>query len=186
MKKTLLALALLAPLSLAAQEPRHPSYSYVEAGYVRFDNGLDFDGWGVNGSFGIGDFHLFAGFSDLDPDDGIGIIAADTDWWRAGFGYRMELNPQLDLVARASYRRMEFSGIGSDDGWDAEVGARSLLMPKIEGYVFAGYEDLEGSSGDFFGRLGGVWHFTPNWGLNADVKFTGGERMWFIGPRYSF
>jgi Ax21 family sulfation-dependent quorum factor len=189
MKKTMLALALFSPLAISAQEL---SYNYLELGYSRFDSRPRADGYGLNGSVALGDrFHLFGGFSDLDADritrdDTLESLKPDVDLWHLGFGYNHGLSASTDLIARAAYQRARTTGFGSDDGGFAEVGVRSLMAPSFEGYAFAGYEDMAGVSGDAYARLGAQYRFTERWGLNADLKFGNGDRLWFIGPRLTF
>ena len=52
MKKSLLALTLLAALPFAASAADGVSYNYVEGGYIAND-ALDSDGWAINGSGAI-------------------------------------------------------------------------------------------------------------------------------------
>jgi Ax21 family sulfation-dependent quorum factor len=203
--RPLLALALLLPVAAAAQIPASPSYNYAEIGYTRFSTDPRIDGYTFNGSFALGDrFHLFGGFSDLDArrrlreEDGVvDTIRPDVGLWNLGLGYQHSLSDTMDLVARAAYQRVRLSNVGplggSDDSWSAEVGVRSMFSPRIEGYAFAGWQgvgfdglDIDEWSGDFYGRLGGLWYFTPRWGLNLDLKFADGNRQWFVGPRLNF
>jgi Ax21 family sulfation-dependent quorum factor len=206
MKYSLLALALLVPAATTVEaQTRHPSYSYAELGYTRFNTDPSIDGYTFNGSFALGErFHVFGGFSDLDArrrlreEDGfVDTVRPRVGLWNVGVGYQHELGQNMDLVARAAYQRVRLSRIGalggSDDSWSAEVGVRSAFTPQFEGYAFAGWQgvgfdglDLDEWSGDFYGRVGGLWHFTPQWGLNLDLKFAGGDRLWFVGPRFSF
>jgi Ax21 family sulfation-dependent quorum factor len=208
MKYSLLTLAFLASAAattVVEAQTRHPSYNYVELGYTRFNTSPRIDGYTLNGSFALGErFHIFGGFSDLDArrriddEDGlIDTIKPSFDLWNIGIGYAHQMSPTTDLVARAGYQRVRLSGVGalggSDDSWMAEVGVRSAFTPQLEGYAFAGWQgvdfdglDVDDWSGDFYGRIGGLWHFTPNWSFNADLKLSGGDRLYFIGPRYSF
>jgi Ax21 family sulfation-dependent quorum factor len=209
MKYSLLALApfaLMLPLAAdAQQQPRHPSYNYVEAGYTRFNTTPRIDGYTINGSFGFGAFHVFGGFSDLDArrrfdDDDLGLIDTlrpSVDVWTLGLGWAHRMNENMDLVVRGAYERVRLGGIGalggSDDGWFAEFGARSLFTDAIEGHAFVGWRgvtvdglDLGDWSGEFYGRLGATWHFTPRWALTGDMTLSGGDRLYFIGPRFNF
>jgi Ax21 family sulfation-dependent quorum factor len=210
MKYSLIAPALVMLLPLVATAPaqaqqQRPSYTYAELGYVRYNTDPAVDGYGLNGSFAFGtNWHLFGGFSDLDArrrfdeEDGLlDTLRPSVDIWNIGVGYNHELSPTMDLVARVAYERLRLGNFGvfggTDDGYFAEVGVRSMFTDALEGHAFVGWRgvnvdglDLGDWSGDFYGRLGGVWHFTPAWGLVGDVTISGGDRLFFVGPRLSF
>ena len=104
---------------------------------------------------------------------------------RLGVGYNHEINTRTDLLTRVAYQSIDF-GRGLDaSGYAVEVGARSALLPALEGYALAGYEDYgSGFDSEFYGRLGAQWTFTQNFGVAGDVKLVrGGDRQWFVGPR---
>ena len=83
MKRSLLALALVAVLPFAAQADDKLSYSYVEADYVNLDG--DADGYGLRGAFEFGDsgFYGLGGWRSAEID-GTNI---DIDQWELGVGY---------------------------------------------------------------------------------------------------
>lgn len=185
MKRSLLALTLLAALPLAASAADDLSYNYVEAGYVAtdIDGGADRDGWGINGSGAIAEnFHIFGGYSAQETDN----ESVDVDQWRVGLGYNYALASNTDLLARIAYDNYDIERLGDYDGYSVEVGVRSALMPNFEGYALAGYEDGDEFDGDFYGRLGAQVKFNQNWGLSGDVKFADNDTQWFVGPRLSF
>src|SRR3546814_5135992 len=65
MKKSLLALTLLAATPFMASAADGISYNYVEGGYIatETDSNLDADGWAINGSGAIApNFHVFGGY----------------------------------------------------------------------------------------------------------------------------
>ena len=74
---------------------------------------------------------------------------------------------------------------GTGASWSTDPRARTPLLPALEGYALAGYEDYgSGFDSEFYGRLGAQWTFTPNFGVAGDVKLVrGGDRQWFVGPR---
>lgn len=191
MKRSLLALTLLAALPFAASAAEGVSYTYVEGGYAATDTDFgDADGFAINGSAAIApNFHLFGGYNAQTTDDfNIGTTrfsGVDVDQWRLGVGYNHEISPSTDLLTRIAYERAEFPG-GSIDGYSVEAGVRAALSPMIEGYALAGYEDGSDFDGDFYGRLGGLVKFNPTWGLSGDVKFADGDTQYFIGPRITF
>lgn len=188
MKRSLLALTLLAALPFAASAAEGVSYNHVQGGYVATntnndDIDADADGFGLDASVAVHDnFHLFGGYSNQEVDD----TNVDIDQWKLGVGYNHEIAPKADLVTRIAYQKID-AGSGFDfDGYSAEVGVRGALASKLEGYAFAGYEDYEQFDGDFYGRVGALVKFNDNWGLNGDVKFADGDAEWFVGPRFTW
>ncbi|MCG6118648.1 MAG: Ax21 family protein [Aquimonas sp.] len=185
MKRSLISLALLAALPFAASASEL-SYNYVEGGYSRISPGFSTDGWRIGGSVAINpSFHVFGGFQSLESS------FVDFDAVNLGLGYNHALGLGTDLVSRVSYNRYESSASGlglslDENSWVGEVGVRSQLASRFEGYVFAGYERPTSGSGDFYGRIGAQFNFTPRFGLVADVKATEDVREYFIGPRFSF
>lgn len=198
MKRSLIALGLLAALPFAASAS-DLSYNYVEGGYTRINGaGAKIDGLAINGSVALGSrFHLFGGYEATDIDGtsvniGTGQTfrsKVDLDRWNLGFGYNHSLSQSTDLVARVGYGRSDFEGLSHTfKSYFTEVGARSQLMPNLEGYLYAGYEKTEGTgqSGDYYGRIGGQYSFNKSWGLVADAKFGDGTEKYFFGPRFTF
>lgn len=209
MKTSLLALGLLAalPFAAAAQESSGLNYNYVEGGYVATnldnDNGdIDADGFGGNASVALSDnFHLFGGYATQDTDtfdlfEGGQRVNTDIDQWRVGLGYNLPIASSTDLVARAAYEKFEVDDVtvdgqtydinDGDDGYSAEVGVRTAFTDNFEGHAFAGYEDFGDGADDFYGKVGALVKFNPNWGISGDVKFADGDTQWFVGPRYSW
>jgi len=188
MKRSLLALTLLAALPFAASAAEGVSYNYIEGGYVATDSDFgDSDGWGINGSAAIApNFHLFGGYSAQTNDDFIGDI--DVDQWRAGIGYNHEISPRVDLLTRIAYEKYEIDDLQTfeTDGYSVEAGVRGALTSNFEGYALAGYEDGDDYEGDFYGRVGAQVKFNQTWGLSGDVKFADGDTQWFVGPRVTF
>ena len=192
MKRSLLALTLLAALPLAASAAEGISYNYVEAGYIgtNTDSG-DADGFAINGSGAIApNFHIFGGYSGQTTDDfDVGPVrfeGVDVDQWRAGLGYNHEISPSVDLLTRIAYEKAEVEGGGNADGYSVEAGVRGALMPNFEGYALAGYEDGDEFDGDFYGRVGAQVKFNQTWGVSGDVKFSDGDTQFFVGPRITF
>ena len=196
MKKSLLALSLLTALaaSATASAAEGLSYNYVEGGYTatNLKDAPDSDGWGLNGSVAIApNFHVFGSYNNQDLKD----IDTGYDQWRQGVGYNHEISQKVDLVTRVAYEKFKtdsftvggvrFPG-DSVNGYSAEVGVRSAIVPHLEGYALAGYEDGKDYDGDFYGRLGAQAKFNQNWGLSADVKFADNDTQWFVGPRFTW
>ena len=194
MKRSLLALTLMAALPFAASAAEGVSYTYVEGGYAATNtDGGDADGFAIKGSGAIApNFHVFGGYSNQEIED----TDIDFDQWQVGLGYNHQIAPNADLVTRVAYEKFDAGSdiFGNDleaDGYSVEAGVRGALTPNFEGYAFAGYEDgddLDGASrdGEFYGRLGAQVKFNRNWGVAADVKFVQGDRQWFVGPRLTW
>lgn len=200
MKKSLLALTLLAALPFAASAADGISYNYAQGGYVNLDGKDDVkaDGWGLEGSIAVHpNVHLFAGTNQLkDKDFDIGLQE-----WKIGAGYNTAISANTDFVARAAYQKLSTDDVnlgaglvvpGADlNGYSVEAGVRSALTPQFEGYAMAGYEKYGNSDGyegpdGAYGRLGGQFKFNPSWGVFGDVKFGGGDATWSIGPRVTW
>src|SRR5690606_13916559 len=99
MKRSIIALALAALLSLSAQADDKLSYTYVEADYVNIngDGGADADGFGVRGSFEFADsgFYGFGGYNTVEVDG----TSIDVDSFDLGVGYAHGLSDNAALIA---------------------------------------------------------------------------------------
>ena len=193
MKKSLLALTLIAALPFAASAADGVSYNYVEGGYIstETDSDIDADGWAINGSGAIApNFHVFGGYAGQKTDDfkggGGNCDGVDIDQMRLGIGYNHEISPRADLLTRVAYERSEDEFDDSLDGYSVEAGVRGALTQNLEGYALAGYEDGSDYDGDFYGRVGAQVKFNPMWGISGEVKFVDGASQYFIGPRITF
>mgnify|MGYP006197191069 CR=1 FL=1 len=195
MKRSLLALTLLAALPFAASAADGVSYTYVEGGYAATnpDGSTDADGWALKGSGAIApNFHLFGEYTTQEFDN----TNVDLDNYKFGVGYNHEISQRIDLLTRVAYEKARTdsfstpSGVRvpsfSADGYSVEVGVNSALTSRLNGYALAGYEDGDDYDGEFYGRLGAQVKFTPNWSASADVKLVDGDTQWFVGPRFSW
>ena len=183
MKKSLLALTLLAAAPFAASAAEGVSYNYVEGGYAASKiSGPDADGWAIGGSGAIApNFHVFGNYNSQKIDN----TSFNIDNWRLGVGYNHEIGPKTDLLTRVAYERYE-TDVQNFNGYSVEAGVRSGLTQNWEGYVLAGYEDGSDFDGDFYGRIGTQVKFNPNWSVSGEVKFANGDAQYFVGPRYTF
>ena len=201
MKKSLLALTLIAALPFAAANAQdRPNYNYAQGGYTSLDgdDDIEADGFSLEGSVAVApNWHVFASTQQLeDKDFDIGV-----DEWKLGVGYNHAISTNTDFVARAAYQQLKTDDIyvgglqlanGANlNGYGVEAGVRSNLAPNFEGYAMAGYEEygdddgFEGPNGAY-GRLGGQVKFNANWGVFGDVKFSDGDTVWSVGPRISW
>ncbi len=199
MKKSLLTLALAAAVPFAAQAADGVRYNYAQAGYTQLngDNGADAKGWSADGSIAVHpNWSIYAGTDQLK----IKNVDAHANQWRLGASFNTALSANTDYIVRGGYQRLsvgaDTSGLTirdgtSFDGYNIETGVRSAMAPQLEGYAMVGYERLKEKNGfdpgdGVYGRLGGQFKFTPNWGINGDVKFSSGDTLWTIGPRYTW
>lgn len=181
MKRSLIALALLAAIPFAAQADDKLSYTYLEADYVNIDS--DADGYGVRGSFEFGDsgFYGLGGYRTVELD-GTNI---DVDNWELGLGYAHGLSSNVDLIAEAAWNNYEV-GSFDEDGWRASVGVRGSFSDNFEGLLKANYVDGDNADGDFTGTVGLQYKFNPTWGIVGEAEFGDGGEIYTVGLRASF
>lgn len=192
MKKTLLALALLAGFAGTANASEL-SYSFVEANYVDAGNAFDapssfsFNGYNLRGSAELGDtWYLVGGFNSV-SDDPFGT-SVDFDTYDVGVGFRHGFSEKADFFADLSYNHTEVSTFGfsdSDSGYGVRLGVRGEMGSKFEGTIGLSHRDY-GDFGNSTGLLlGGHFKFTENFGLVANVE-AGSDTIWSVGVRASF
>ncbi|HQZ30806.1 MAG TPA: diffusible signal factor-reguated Ax21 family protein [Arenimonas sp.] len=182
MKRSLLALALVALLPLSAQADDKLSYSYIEGQYVNVDG--DADGFGVTGSieFGESNFYGFGSYKMVETDD----FNIDIDFTDVGLGYAHSLSDNADLISEIAYVNADVDGLGNADGYRASVGIRGSFSDKFEGLVKANYIDGNDVDGDFSGTVGAQYKFTQTWGVTGEVEFADGGETYLVGLRASF
>ena len=167
------AAALLLSVSAMAETP---SYNFVEAGYqsVDLDIGggpdVDGDGWGLGGSFEVGDhMFIFASYADTGFDFNV-----DLSQLQAGLGFKTDLSDNTSFFARAAYvdAEIDTNGFGSFDesGYGLGIGVRSNVSELIELYGEISYVDL-GSGADSTGFGGGIYfNITDNFALGVGAS----------------
>jgi len=195
MKRILLAALAVAVLPLAAQAG-DLSYNYVQAGYGATHNdnsGRDSHGWSGSGSAALGEhFQVLGGLSrtnrDLPSNPNSNVNA-----WTLGAGFHTPISAKTDFVADVDYHQASVDGLSRDiKRYSGELGVRSAMAPQFEGWAMAGYTHAHDPNGDgrnngeVFGKLGGQYKFTKNWGLVAEGTLAENNRGIFIGPRISF
>lgn len=174
MKKTLIALALVAVLPLSANAAER-SYTFVEGNYNNLDG--DFDGFGVRGAVEFAD----SGFYALGQYQNYSEGGADADFWELGLGYALGLSDNLDLIAEAAHTDLDLV-----DGYRVSTGLRGNFSENFEGLAKVNYRNIEGSDGDFTGTLGMQYKFSPTWGVTGEVEFDNGGEIYTLGLRASF
>ena len=163
-------------------------YTFVEAGYVNaeFDTGgvdVDGDGFGINGSFEIGDqYFAFAEYSSLGFD-----FSIDLNRLAVGGGAHFALSPNMDFVGTFSYRDTEVESGAvsvSEDGFGIGLGVRGALNSSFEWEAGIDYSDV-GDSDISFG-LDGRYYFTETVAAGAGVSFDDDVTIYAIGMRVEF
>lgn len=188
MKRSLLALALVAVLPFAAQADDKLSYTYVEGTYLntQADGDIDADGFGVRGSFEFGDsgFYALGGYNQVEIDD----VNVDVDNFEIGVGYGLGLSDNVDLISELAYINSDIDDVAIDEleAYRASVGLRGSFTDKFEGLVKANYIDGGDLDGDFSGTIGAQYKFTQTWGLTGEVEFGDGGETYLVGVRASF
>ena len=218
MNKTILAAALLAATSFSAQAS-DLSYSFVEADYMQSNvDDQDFGdininptlvGWGLKGSFALGEsFYAFGGYSsgkdDLIAVDDVDFSAeldASVDRWNIGLGYHMPISSKTDFVAELGYVQYDYKfdfdindfGDEYSESYQVDTGGarlsgglRSALSDSFEAYGMLNFTDSQDIEGDFSGNIGGQFKFNPTWGITGDVEFAKDAINYTIGVRASF
>ncbi len=182
MKRSLIALALVALLPLSAQADDNLSYTYVEGGYYNIDS--DADGFGVRGSFEFGEsnFYGFGSYAMVELDD----VNVDVDLSEFGLGYAHGISDKADLISEIAYVNTDVDGFGNADGYRASVGIRGSFTDSFEGLLKANYRDTDNDSGDFTGTVGAQFKFTQTWGVTGEVEFGDSGQNYLVGLRASF
>ena len=182
MKRSLIALALVALLPLSAQADDKLSYTYIEGNYVNVDG--DADGYGVRGSIEFGDsnFYGFGSYRAVETD----AFSIDIDYTDIGLGYAHSLSDNADLISEIAYVNADVDGLGNADGYRASVGLRGSFSDNFEGLIKANYIDGSDVDGDFSGTVGAQYKFTQTWGLTGEVEFADGGESYLVGLRASF
>lgn len=168
MKKAILALAVMAVSGTAAAGP---SWTYVDAGYLRASSGdEDTDGYQVRGSFGFADmWHVQAEYLDGESEGGKSSGGADVDGYNFVVGAHPAVNDTTDLVFDLSYFDYDADmgmGESSIDGYGLGTGLRTMWTDALE--LNAGIEVLSGDvegAGDVTEvvvSVGGNYAFTDN------------------------
>ena len=202
MKRSLMALALLAALPMSAQAADGLSYNYIEANYLAVDiDGVDDfepEGYGLKGSFALGEsFYAFGSYASASDSISVEIAPGvevdfdmDVDQSQLGLGYRHGISDKADFITELSWinQSVDADGFGEMDGNGGKlsVGVRGMMADKFEGYAKANYIDGSDFDGDFSATLGAYIRFNENWGLTGEAEFGGDVDVYMLGVRASF
>jgi len=186
-----IALLLLAGPAMAADI----SYNFAQVGYqwttledVLPGLDVDGDGFGVGGSFEVGDsWFIQASYQQASFDFGV-----DFDQLSAGVGYHVAMTPNADFFAVLSYVAVEasvsgpVSGSASENGYGATIGVRAMVTEKLELDGTIGYVDLgDGADSTTLGAAA-IYNFTDIFSLGVDVGFEDDAVSYGLGGRFYF
>ena len=175
MKKTLIALALVAMLPLSANAAER-SYTYVEGTYNNIDS--DIDGFGVRGAVEFAD----SGFYALGNYQNFSEGGADADFWELGLGYALDLSDNVDLIAEAAHTDLDIV-----DGYRVSAGVRGNFTENFEYLGKVNYRDVDVLGDDFTYTAGLQYKFSPTWGVTGEVEFGDSDsEIYTVGLRASF
>jgi hypothetical protein len=178
-------------MSGAALAADDVSHSFIEAGYGygELAGGLvDGDGFRVAGSLELpSNFILAASFREFTYDD---VGSEEFSEISAGLGYKWALGSAFDVVAGASFERLELGGSG-ESGFGLNLGTRGRLTDKVELAANVQYQDIKTIPSTFLVTVGVRRYFTPAFAAGIDVRksdllVTAGETAFMATLRYDF
>lgn len=187
MKRSCAFVALLSLSAAAAADGL--DYSYFQGSYsqIEFDDiDVDGDGFGLSGSYALGDrFAVIGGFGkgDLDFD-------VETTEFEVGGLFHTPLSDSVDFVGTLTYVSVEVDvpGFGSadDDGFGLGAGLRAMATPQVELHGGISYVDLN-DSGDDTGFGAGVrYHFTEAFSAGLAGSWGDDASSYGISGRIAF
>jgi hypothetical protein len=165
-------------------------YTFVEGGLVNSDIdgvNVDGDGFGLSGSFAIGDnMRIIAGYDDIEYDFGV-FGDVDGSIMTLGAGFNTGLTADLDFVADLSYVDAEAtSGVASADetGYRIGAGIRGRTSSKLE--LEAGLIHLNLDGSDTGIRVGGRYYFSDSFAAGLGLTDIDDSFSWTLGIRAEF
>ena len=160
-------------------------YNFVQGSYKTVDlEGVDMDGFGLNGSFKFSD--SFYGIVGYDKVSKYGVDLSETG---VGVGFRHGISDKTDWVSELSYVRNDLDGF-ADNGYRIATGLRGMVTDNVELTGKLNYTDV-GDFGNGIGvNLGGVYHVNETFGITAGYDYADrGDtdlNSWNVGARVSF
>ncbi len=180
-------------LAFSASASAEFDYNYFGVGYerVNLDDGtfdVDGDGFGVEGSFEVGEsLFIFADYAMAEFEE-LGITV-DADTASVGVGWHTEISNTVDFVAGLSYEYIDVSalGIGIDDnGFGLGVGMRYQATDKVEVNGGIDYVDYSDGGDDTSFGLGFLYSLTDGFDLGLNGEWGDDESAYGITGRLYF
>jgi opacity protein-like surface antigen len=181
MKKISLLATVMSVLALPAfAADTNLSYTFAEFGFTDRDfDGPSADGFILNGSYEITDLiFAYGGYSDLSGD-------GDTTTLEIGGGIAIPFNDMIDGYAKLGYLSNDLGPI-DDTGFGLEIGARAMVVEKVEAFGNIKYVDIYNDNDTIVEVGGRYWHM-DNLGFSA--SYTDGDFMGSglsVAARYNF
>ena len=180
----LLASSLASPLAYAENSP---SYSFVEAGYISYDDSdLKTTGVKVKGSIELGESF----FAVIDSSNHSGDINGfDIDFSTTGYGIGAKIDLQDDASIFASYtlNNWKIKDLGSDvDINTIRVGYRKNISNNVElniSYTSNDFETIDKESGYQAGML---YSISSTFQISFDYEAIDSSKIIFVGGRLNF
>ena len=182
MKKSMIAIAAMVASSVAMAEG--PSWTYVEAGYLRQDSfgSDDSEGYIVTGSFEFATkWHIRGSYEDFES------FGEDGDGYNIVLGGHPALTDRTDLVFEVGYFDFEEDGGFEEDGITVSAGLRTMLADNVDvwGLISSttGDASFSGSDEDFTDlglSIGGQYLFTDTLGVGVDYNESQQKANFFI------
>lgn len=159
-------------------------YDYFAANLALTD--LDSGGIELAGSMEIVDrVVVFAGYQDWELSEHF-----DRKTLQIGGGYRWDLRPNLDFVARAAFADNEIDPPGraefDDEGLVVSGEFRGWLTRSIELLGVVALDNSIGSNTETIVEFGGQYHRRGNASFGGRLRVDEDETTLFIGVRYYF
>jgi hypothetical protein len=185
----LITVATILALSTTAQAET-PSYNYGTLGWqtVSLDDGaldVDGDGFGIGGSFEVGDnWHIVGGYSSIGFDFGI-----DLNTLSVGGGYHTAISDTTSFYANLLWLNSEADAGGGlsfdDDGFGIGIGLRSNITDRVE--LEGGLSHVDYGDGNGTALSAAGWYkFTDAFSLGVTLAAEEDVLGFGVGGRFYF
>lgn len=176
---------LASPLCFGQQPDFGPlPYDYFTANLVMYD--LDETGIELGASFEVANrTHVFAEYLDHELGNGF-----DRTTLQIGGGYRWDLRPNLDFVAKAALADTEIDFPGGNDFEDEGLIVSGALRGwvnrnlELSGELFL--DDSIGSSTETILEFGGQYYLRGNLSVGGRIRIDEDDTSLFLGARFYF
>lgn len=166
-------------------------YNYLQASYGRVDldvAGLDVDGdgFGISGSFSVGDnFHLFGEYQTADMGSGV-----DLSFLELGGGYHTDISPNMDVYANIGYIEIEVDspgpGSADEDGFFVGLGLRGAVSEAVELFGGIDYIDFDDADSETRANAGFVLDLTDKFSVGLKASFWDDVDIYQLNARFYF